>query len=107
MNLTEYPESIRKRMESLKKDNISERNKELILRFVEDACTKGLGYDTIGELRVIKYFGQLKNIATWLEKDFDKAEKPDTEKLVARINTSSYADWTKWSYKVMIKLFWK
>jgi len=107
MTVTEYPESIKKRIESLKTDNISERNKELILKFVEDAYTKGLGYDTVGELRVVKYFGQLKNIAIWLEKDFDKTEKPDIEKVISKINISNYADWTKWSYKVMIKLFWK
>jgi len=62
----------------------------------------------VGSRRIEKYFGQLKNIHMWLGKDFDKATKKDIERIVAHIATSpSYQEWTKWSYRVMIKKFWK
>jgi len=98
-----YSKAIEKRIKTLiEKDNLSKTNTELIIRFVKKSIIQG-----IGERRAIKYFGILKNIANWLGKDFDKATKEDIERIVGYIATSNYQEWTKWSYRVIIKLFWK
>lgn len=109
MNLTEYPRNIQLRIKRMKeKDGLSKRNEELVLKFVHDAYTVGLGSNPVKPLRIEKYFGQMKNIAEWLGKDFDKATIEDMRRVVGIINTHErYGEWTKWGYKVMIKLFWK
>lgn len=98
-----YSKLVETRILSLrKKDKLSKRNKEFVLEFVRYATTEG-----VGERRIVKYFGLLKNIDKWLGKDFDKATKEDIERIVGIVNTSNYQEWTKWSYRVIIKKFWK
>ncbi|NVM54929.1 MAG: tyrosine-type recombinase/integrase, partial [Candidatus Helarchaeota archaeon] len=90
-------------IERLKKDSsISKRNRELILSFVERCSADG-----IKAKRQFKYIYGLKKIALMLGKDLDKTNKEDLQRLVARINTSSFKEWTKHDYKVTIKKFYK
>ncbi len=81
---------------------ISDRNRELILKFHEDMLAEGLS-----ELRVLKYLRLLKWLAIWLEKDFDKANEEDIKRLVARIERSELSEWGKQNYKVAIKRFYR
>lgn len=98
-----YGSSLERRIKTFKeKDNVRPRNRKLVIKFVQEATSKG-----IGELRIIKYFGQMRYIDNLLGKDFDKATQEDIKKVVSIINTSSFKEWTKWSYRVMIKYFWK
>lgn len=102
MNLA-YSKMIETRIKSFKeKDKLSKRNKELILKFVQNAIIEG-----VGDRRAVKYFGQLKNLAKWLGKDFDKVTREDIERVVGYLATSGFKEWTKWSYRVMIRMFWK
>ncbi|NIO23003.1 MAG: tyrosine-type recombinase/integrase [Candidatus Aenigmarchaeota archaeon] len=99
----EYSKMVEKRIKTFEeKDKVRPRNKELVLKFVENAIREG-----IGERRIVKYFGVFKNIDNLLGKDFDKAIRKDIELLVGKIATSKYEAWTKWAYRVMIKKFYK
>ena len=94
----------------LKNADICQRNKELILNFVEH---KKL-YDNIGIGRQTKYMVKLRILAEHLKKPFDKATKKDIEELLktiyekkvkrggvmAELTTSGRAD-----YALMLKLF--
>ena len=99
-----YPKNVKTRRDSLLADmEISERSKALILKFVDRSISDG-----VGSRRIEKYFGQLKKIYEMLGKDFDKARKKDIVRIVGLIATNpEYQEWTKWSYRVMIKKLWK
>jgi len=93
-------QSVKNRIDN---DNeISESNKKLLKEF-EESCK----IEELGKLRISKLLNSLLIIAKWLNKDFDKADKKDIEKLVIKIQENGYAEWTKHDYKVIIKKFWK
>ena len=81
---------------------LSSRNKELLLKYEESMVVEDL--KPIRTLKVIRVTGYLTK---WLDKDLDKADKADIDKLRAKINTSSYAEATKRDFLVAIKRFYK
>ena len=81
---------------------ISERNKELILKFCED-----LMIDGISKARIVKYLSSLKCLSEMLQKDFDKLKKEDVKHLVGLIQQKNYSPETKKCYKIIIKRFYK
>jgi len=42
-----------------------------------------------------------------MKKDFDKVSEDDIKKVVAEIQESNYSPWTKQTYKVIIRRFYK
>ena len=88
----------------LERAEISDRNKELIQRFVE--------FKTAGRLslpRIAKYIGTLRLIAErYLEgRDFTALTKEDIISLVAQIERSDLSDWSKRDYALIIKVFYR
>jgi integrase len=81
---------------------LSERNRELILEFEKKLISKGLSTPSIA-----KYVGTLTKIGGILGKDFDAATKRDIEDLVFKIERSDRSPWTKHTYKVILKRFYK
>ena len=69
--------------------------------------SKYLIAENLSAARVLKYMVILGKISERLDKNFDSVTKKDIQDLVATINTSSYKEWTKTGYKVVIKRFWK
>lgn len=88
--------------EKLKNSKISKHNKELILKFVDSCYAQG-----IGQLRIAKYLSVMRLIAEGLNKDFDKVEKEDLVKYLAKLEKTNLAENTKKDYKVAIKRFYK
>jgi site-specific recombinase XerD/ribosomal protein L40E len=80
---------------------ISARNAQLIRQFEQYCFSEGLG-----KARVVKYLQSLKKLAEWFEKDFDKADKADVERVVNLLERSEYSAWTKHDYKVALKRFY-
>ncbi len=77
-----------KKINQIKNDNkITERNKELILKFYDDCISLGLS-----PKRKYKYLCILPTIAEWLSKDFDFLGLEDVKSLVAKIESTGYAD---------------
>ena len=98
-----YKQWLENRIEGLKQSKIvPERDKKLILKFHDICLSEG-----VGMCRIDKYIRILMWIRETLGKDFKKAGKDDIRKVVAEIEKSNYAEWTKHDYKVTIKKFWK
>ena len=83
-------------------ERIPPGSRELILKFHRDLLAEGLS-----ELRVVKYLRLLRRLAMWLGKDFRDAKEEDIRSLVARIEQSSYKEWTKQNYRVALKKFYR
>ncbi|MBU0470136.1 MAG: tyrosine-type recombinase/integrase [Nanoarchaeota archaeon] len=87
----------------LDESTLSLRNKELILRFLDD-----LALENMSKVRLTKYCGLMKICALWLNKDLDKATKDDLKSIVSKIQLrDDYSVWTKKGYKVAIRKFYK
>lgn len=95
-----YKISTDKRIESL--NILPNRNKELILEFVDHCFICGLG-----EHRVLKYISTLKCIALAIEKDLDMVTIPELKRYVSTLERSDKSEWTKHDYKVTIRKFYK
>ncbi|MCR4323815.1 MAG: site-specific integrase [Nanoarchaeota archaeon] len=103
MDIHNYEQKYQEALKGLEKSNISERNKELVKHFVND-----LVLENISKPRLIKYFGTLKIVANTLGKDFDKVTKEDLKIFIGTIQQKSeFSPWTKQSYKVIIRRFFK
>ena len=81
---------------------ISNQNKDIILKFRDYGTTIGMG-----KWRILKYLISLHNIAQWMEVPLETASKEDIMKLVRKIEEKDYSEWTKHDYKVIIKRFYK
>ena len=81
---------------------ISERNKKLILDFIDYCYSEGLG-----EHRILKYITTLKYIAQSLQAEFEKATERDIRRYVSILERSSKSQWTKHDYKVVLKRFYR
>ncbi|MFX1521853.1 MAG: hypothetical protein ACFFCD_18260, partial [Promethearchaeota archaeon] len=94
-----YEARLLKALEKVRVSNLSEKNKELILRFSNDCKLE------ISTGRNLRYVQNLMRIANWLGIDFDKATKDDIKSIVTKINNFNYSEWTKQFFKVTIRKF--
>ena len=103
LDIHHYKEKLKSGLKCLEEDTISKKNKELINDFVRKGLLRGLS-----EARVLKYIEILRIVARTIEKDFDKADKQDIEKFVGNLQArGDITSWTKYSYKVILKRFYK
>jgi len=105
--------------------NLSERNIALIRRFCND-CSLGKtvlkrAKKRISAGRVVKYLYTLKQVAFWLQTDFDQVTQEQMEDLVRKIDSNqlhylnsagelvprTYTEWTRHDIKVTLKKFYK
>ena len=86
----------------LNNSKLSKKNKELILKFINNCYAQG-----IGKLRIAKYLSLMRLIAEGLNKDFDKVNKEDIISYLAKLEKTKYTENTKKDYKVGIKKFFK
>lgn len=82
---------------------ISKNNKKLIFDFKRYIEIE----ETLSVSRVERIVSILLEIAEWMDKDFDKVTKEDMTKLIEKIHSQNYKEWTIYTYKVIIKKFWK
>jgi len=77
-------------------------NEETAEKFFEFCVSENLS-----KSRIDKHRHALRNICKWLEVGFKEATREDIERLVAKINLSDYADWTKRDHRKTLKKFYK
>lgn len=82
--------------------SISQRNKDLILKFKEDCFANGLSKG-----RAIKYIYHLKKLNEWLGKNFEDATREDIKKLVIKTEQSPFCGYTKIELLTCIKKLYK
>ncbi len=97
-----YKRKLELALKLLNDSQISERNKELILKFHSECLSQG-----IKPGRIQKYIYTLRRIASWLRKDFDNSTTEDIKNIVAEVEKTSFKDWTKHDYKVCLKKFYR
>jgi site-specific recombinase XerD len=81
---------------------ISARNRRLIVAFHERSTAEGLSTP-----RLVRYIHILSKLAQELGKSFETARQEDITHLVAEIENRPLSDWTKLSYKLVLKKFYK
>ena len=90
--------------ENLKKENITDRNKKLILEF-DEVCT----LEKLSESRRIKILSHLVILARdYLKNDFDKATKEELKAVVLKIDgREDRSVWTRHNYKSILRKFYR
>ena len=89
-------------LKNLERSKISDKNKRIILEFVDELILEG-----ISKPRIIKYIQSLNIIAKWVKLELDKVSVEDLKRFVAYLQQKSdYSVWTKQSYKVIIRKFY-
>ena len=103
-DLYNYKDRLERILHKLDTAPISQSNKELISLFNRTCFLEGLSIP-----RRLKLIGGLIMLAQdYIKKDFDKVTKQDLKDAVMRIDSvDHYSPWTKHSYKVIIKKFYK
>jgi len=102
--INNFDNQIKRELELLKKSKLSKKNKELILNYKKYAVARSLS-----KPRIMKYIYCMRHIADeFFDIDFDKADKKYIEGVVAGIvETKRFKEWTKWDYKMQLKLFYR
>ena len=87
----------------LEHSTLSDRNKELIQKFIND-----LSFENLGNARLAKYTYKMRLIALEIGKDLDVATIDDLKQWVSKVQQkSSLSPWTKKDYKSIIRRFYK
>ena len=103
MGIHNFEKTYFRSRENIKESALSDRNKELILKFVDD-----LALENISLARLIKYCVSMGIFATWLDKDLDHVTRDELKSLVSKLQLrEDYSAWTKKSYKIVIRRFYK
>jgi|SRR3989344_207870 len=108
----------KKQLESIKKkiqnSSLIESNKKKILEFGYHCSA-----NSITDGKTSRYLYDLYNLAEWLNKPFEDADKKDIERLMfclenakrkdasGKLTNKSYSEWTKRGYKIIVKKFYK
>lgn len=97
-----HQEQIERSIQRLKESAISERNKELILKFTDFCFSSDLNPITIS-----KYLCYLPRMARILGVDFDKVTRDDMVRMMAEVKRLGLAHGTTRDYKKIIKRFYR
>jgi len=97
-----YESRFKGALKSLERSGLPERNRKLILGFIEDRLSDGLS-----KARVIKYINYLIKLSRWLGKDFDSANRDDIKSVVMEIEQSTYVDFSKSELRMVLRKLYK
>jgi integrase len=103
LDIYNYPRRLQLALHNLQNNaKISATNRRLILAFHERSVAEGLSTP-----RLVRYIHILSRLAEELGKSFSNATREDITHLVAHVENRPLSDWTKQSYKVVLKKFYK
>ncbi len=97
-----FEKRVSQAQKSIEASSISKTNKQLISYFIDECYKSG-----IGAARISKCIITMKLIAQSMNKDLDKVTPKDITNYLVVNEKKDYAEWTKQSYKVMIKKFYR
>jgi integrase/recombinase XerD len=90
-------------IEDLKTDpKVLPANRKLILDFLQASRAR-----SVGPARQIVYVYKLKKLSLILNKDFRKTTVKDMEKAIAGLETTRLSEWTKHTFKAVVKRFYQ
>jgi integrase/recombinase XerD len=98
-----YSRRLKTQLRLIKSDPaISKENVRLICKFNDYSFSMGI---SLG--RVVRYLFDLRVLAKYLAKDFEKAGRPDIERLVGKLERSKYSKSTIRDLKLTLRKFYK
>lgn len=90
-------------MSTIKDGEFSGNNKQHILNFVDYVLSSSMS-----KSRILRYMDCLKKLDKSLKMDFKNTEEIDIRRVIAGLEQNpNYTEWTKHTYKVCIKRFFK
>lgn len=102
MDIHNYKRRVERTVENIKKSNISEENKKLILKFYDNCSTESLSLS-----KIERYLYDLHRYAEMLNKPLMDASKDEIRAIVAEIERREWSPHTKHAFKIMIRKFYK
>jgi integrase/recombinase XerD len=103
VDLYDYPRRLEQAIGKLKEENgVCKENVEGIITFSKLKLAKGTSYG-----RVAKTVYCLRFLAKWLKIPFRKATKDDLIALVGELERKDYSEYTKYDFRVILKMFYK
>ena len=103
INVYNYEHRMELALRQLNRDRrVRPGDRAKILKFRDECVAQGLSTP-----RIIRYIQMLSKLSTMLGKGFGSATKDDIIRVVGKIEGSDYKDWTKQSYKIALKKFYK
>lgn len=100
--LHDYDAMLECAMHRVNEEKMSEGSRRDILRFLAHLQARGLS-----KPRVLRYTYVLRQAARLLGKPFQAAKRADIEKVVAAVENADYTEWTKASFRIAVKKFYK
>ncbi len=97
-----YPRRLENEIKNVNTKITVEANRVTVLRFHREIIAQGVGI-----ARQIKYLTTLRIISRKLGKDFSNVTKEDVIDFIASIENSTYSEWTKRDFRLVIKRFFK
>ena len=110
----DYKKRLGQVLEQIKKDpSISERNKQVIMKFQENSFVEGISTG-----RIVRYMYDLRTLSKWLGKDFEDANKDDIKSLMGTLERKTYLvkttgeeryykESTKRDFRITLRKFYK
>lgn len=81
---------------------VSAADRKIILEFIDECKAEGLS-----KPRIVNYMRILRLSKKFLPQEFTKATKQDMKQAIAKLETSDLKEWTKQSYKITFKKFFR
>lgn len=93
-----------KRLKKIKRDKqVKEKDYTKTKEFKQHLEARGLS-----KSRISKYLNVIHRIAKWKpDKPFKDLNKKDVEKVISKLESTNYSEWTKHDYKVLFKRFYQ
>lgn len=89
-------------MEIKRLDSLSNKDKKIILEFIEDCKTERLS-----KARIVNYSRLLRTSKRWRNKDLVDMNRDDLKKMMNKIEDEDFAEWSKQGYRIAMKKFYK
>ncbi|MBI5066350.1 hypothetical protein HZA97_09015 [Candidatus Woesearchaeota archaeon] len=99
-DIHEYEKKLEQMREKVKNGSLRLENKKVLLDFENHLILKN-----VGSARRLKYFYMLQIFCRKVDKDFRNIDVQDIKDFISSIQKTSLSEWTKHSYKVIVKRF--
>ncbi len=102
MSIHNFEVQIERVMKRVQKAEILEENRQLLLEYADQVVLEGLSVSR--RIRILQY---LMTVSKDFNKDLATITEKELKKYVSNLQQSSYAAWTKKTYKVILRKFFR
>ena len=89
-------------LDKIQQSNLSNANKTFLFQFKDDCLIENITKASIHRSLIM-----LKQMAELLDKDFSDYNETDIKQILAFLNSKKYSFWTLYTYKAVLKKFFK